>query len=336
MIRIWLNHWFSTAYSIINLIKEDEKEFYVIGSSDNVNSVVKCACDEWYQEPDLKGEEYVQYCVKFCKEHKIDIFMPRKGMLEISENIHLFHEIGTKVMVDAYEKISLLNHKDQAYELFKEKKIGIVPDYEIVTTPAEFSFAYEKLSGKYEQICFKFVHDEGGRSFRIIDNHTKGHDDLFKIHRTRMTFDEVMKVLEEREKFEPVMLMPYLPGDEVSVDCLKTMHGVIMLPRIKDVTRIERIKFDDRILAMCEDFYNKVGLEYPCNIQFKYLDEIPYFLEVNTRMSGGVQMSCLAAGVNIPNLAVNKILGTEKEWQMDKTEKFVSYVETPIIVSKRC
>lgn len=26
MTRIWLNHWFSTAYNIINLIKNEEKD----------------------------------------------------------------------------------------------------------------------------------------------------------------------------------------------------------------------------------------------------------------------------------------------------------------------
>lgn len=66
------------------------------------------------------------------------------------------------------------------------------------------------------------------------------------------------------------------------------------------------------------------GLECPCNIQFKYLDDIPYFLEINTRMSGGIQMSCLASGVNIPNLAINKLLGRKKDWNNNKEGKCIS------------
>ena len=27
MVRIWMNHWFSTAYNIVNLIKQDDPEF---------------------------------------------------------------------------------------------------------------------------------------------------------------------------------------------------------------------------------------------------------------------------------------------------------------------
>ena len=83
---------------------------------------------------------------------------------------------------------------------------------------------------------------------------------------------------------------------------------------------------------MCTDFYEKIGLEYPCNIQFKYLDGVPYFLEVNTRMSGGIQMACVASGINIPNLAVNKMLGINKEWKLKKETKLVSHVEIPVII----
>lgn len=332
MQRIWLNHWFSSAYNIINLIKENESDFYIIGSNRNINSVMKNVCDEWYQEPVLEGEAYVQFCINFCKEHEINLFVPRRGMLEISKYIYLFHEIGTKVMVDEYEIISLLNHKDKAYELFIKEGIGSVPEYGIVTNVEDFILEYRKLCKKYQQVCFKYVHDEGGQSFRLISNGKKGYESLFNNANSGILFDDVVEALQERKEFEPVMIMPYLPDQEVSVDCLKTEQGIIMLPREKGETRIEKLIFDENILSVCKTFYDKVELECPCNIQFKYLDGIPYFLEVNTRMSGGVQMACLAAGVNIPNIAVNKMLGVHKKWSYEKIEKYVSHVEMPIIV----
>lgn len=331
MTRIWLNHWFSTAYNIINLIKEGQ-DFVIIGSNSNYNSVIKCVCDEWYQEPELKGEEYAAYCLDFCLQHKIDVFMPRRGMLEISKNIQSFHEIGTKVMTDAYNTISVLNDKSKAYELFKSLEIGNVSDYRIVTTAEEFLNAYNQLEKTYQQICFKFVQDEGGNTFRRIDNTRRGYEALSKRRNSCMTLEDVMAALKERDVFSPIMVMPYLPDCEISVDCLKTESGLIMLPRKKSSTRIEELVYDENILEICNDFYKKVDLEYPCNIQFKYLDGVPYFLEVNTRMSGGIQMACIASGINIPNIAVNKILGINKKWELKKTNRFVSYIEMPILI----
>ena len=47
-------------------------------------------------------------------------------------------------------------------------------------------------------------------------------------------------------------------------------------------------------------------------------------------MSGGIQLSCTGAGVNIPNLAVNQLLGIDKKWMIRRNPSRVAYVETPV------
>lgn len=332
MTRIWMNHWFSTAYNIVNLIKQDDPTFFVIGSNENFGSPIRTVCNEWYQEPALKDDAYVDYCLEFCKEHHVNVFLPRRGMLDISKQIARFEAIGTKVMVDDYSLISTLNHKNEAYELFKKEGIGIVPDYRMVTTVEQFKQGYSELIEQYKQVCFKFAKDEGGKSFRLIDNNRTGYAALFKKQITRITYDAAVAALSEKEFFSQIMLMPYLPNEEVSVDCLKTNSGIIMVPRIKGTTRVEKIRYDADILYTCQRFFERIPLEMPCNIQFKYLDGIPYMLEVNTRMSGGVQLACVGSGVNIPNIAVNKLLGINRQWTNSYEEKRVSHIEIPVVI----
>lgn len=332
MTKIWMNHWFSTAYNIISLIRDAIPDVEIVGSNEHSYSPIKNVCDEWYQEPVLKGEQYVSFCLDFCHEHGIDLFMPRREMVSVSKYKKSFIEDGIKVMVDDYQYVSILNQKHEAYEFFKQHEIGIVPDYYIATNIDQFREAYSELSGKYKWVCFKFVHDEGGKSYRLIDNNRKGYAALFKKQTTRISFDAAIEALSERETFSPVMIMPFLPDEEISVDCLSTSSGLIAIPRIKDATRIERINYDKDILKTCEDFYAQMPLECPCNIQFKYLDGIPYMLEVNTRMSGGIQMACAASGVNIPAIAVSKLIGKEMPWCNPKVEKKVTHVEVPIVL----
>ena len=331
MARVWLNHWFSTAYFIINMMREQNPDFSFIGSNENAESPIKMTCDEWYQEPAVKGKEYVDFCLDFCNKHNIDVFMPRRGMVEISKYKSLFEQSGVKVMVDAYPHVSVLNDKAAAYDYFRREGIGEVPDYFIVTNAAQFEEAYKALAEKYGWVCFKFVHDEGGKSYRLIDNSRRGYAALFKKITTRLTYEEALDALSERESFSPLMVMPYLPGNEISVDCLKTSHGTIATPRLKDYSRIERIYFDDALLETCETLLKKIPLECPCNIQFKYLEDTPFLLEVNTRMSGGTHLSCAATGVNIPDIALNKLLGIEKPWALERKEISVTHIETPIV-----
>lgn len=333
MTRIWLNHWFSTAYNIINLIKRGEPTFHIVGSNENSESPIQAVCDEWAREPVLKDDEYVDWALDFCARHEIDVFMPRRHMLAISAQKDAFRSRGIKVMVDDYEIVSTLNQKDQAYRLFEDKGIGIVPPYKVITSAEQFETAYRELSSKFEHVCFKFAKDEGGKSYRLIDNSKKGFSSLLKKQTTRISFSDAYAALSERTSFSPLMVMPFLSGEEISVDCLNTPSGLIAVPRVKDHSRIEHITYDDEIIQTCHDILSKLPLEQPCNIQFKRLNGIPYILEINTRMSGGTHMTCLGSGINIPNIAVNKLLGIDKPWNNKFRACSVSQVEVPVVLN---
>ena len=332
MTTIWMNHWFSTALNIIELLRDGNLDIRVIGTNENKYSVIKNACDEWYQEPILKDDEYVEFCLDFCREHDVQVFLPRRGMLKISEQRYRFEEVGIHVMMDDFGIVSILNHKEAAYDFFRINKIGTVPDYYIVTTAREFSDAYGELLSKYKQVCFKFVKDEGGKSFRLIDNQRKGYVALLKKQNTRMTLDDVMEALSERETFAPIMIMPFLPDDEISVDCLDTKKGLIALPRVKGYSKYEILRYDNEIINICENFQRKAELSCPYNIQFKYMDGVPYFLEVNTRMSGGIYMACHASGINIPQIALKKLLGEEPDWKNTYETKIIAQVLQPVTI----
>ena len=43
-------------------------------------------------------------------------------------------------------------------------------------------------------------------------------------------------------------------------------------------------------------------------------------------------MSCLAGNINIPYIALNKILGRTIEWTLDKKNCVVSFIEIPKII----
>lgn len=334
MIRVWFNHWFSTSYRLIELMKADYKEqIYVIGSNRQIDSVIQKACDEWYEDFDADKEAYLQYCLDFCIEHKVDVFVPRYRMSDISKYKTRFEAIGVKVMVDAFSMVSLLEDKAATYNFFQDEEKLHIPEYYIVNNVVQFEEAYQQLkSNQHQQICIKFVHDEGGMSFRKIVEYA----DRFKRLRTYqgadIVYSELVGILKTEREFDDLMVMPYLSGDEISVDCLDTESGLIAIPRRKSLARHETVVYDKTILSMTKCIMEKTKLQFPCNIQFRLMEDTPYLLEINTRMSGGLQMSCLASGVNIPNIALNKLLGRTISWELDKTQKVVSYIEIPKVI----
>ena len=139
MIKLWFNHWFSTSYRLIELMKADaNKKIYIIGSNMQKNSVIQKVCDEWYEEPNIEGEEYLEYCLNFCKLNSVDVFVPGKEMKNISKNIQKFKGIGVKVLSDDYDIVSVLGDKVLAYEYFKDTEGINVPEYYKVNNVTEF------------------------------------------------------------------------------------------------------------------------------------------------------------------------------------------------------
>ena len=73
MLRVWFNHWFSTSYGLIELLKKDSNhEVYVIASNKQIDAVIQKVCDEWYQDSLADGEEYIEYCLDFCREQLLE------------------------------------------------------------------------------------------------------------------------------------------------------------------------------------------------------------------------------------------------------------------------
>ena len=332
--RIWFNQWFSTAYHIIDLMKGDGD--IIIGSSRNPLSVVGLACDEWYTEPDCPDEEYVNFCLDFCREHNVNVFVPRRGMAEIARNAALFEKAGVKLLMDTDpEMLDILRNKESAYKWFEGFAPEYVPPRFEVKSLEDFRAAYKAITADYDRACFKFAADEGAVSFRVIDNFMSDASGLYKAPGMKISYESAEAILSDYSFSKPLLMMPYLTGTEVSADCFFRETGSVIIPRYKSAGRIYTVKYESEIVSFCEKFLIRSGLRMPCNVQFKYHDEKPYLLEVNTRMSGGIQLSCLAAGINIPRLALDRLMGVEPELEMIRRERRVSYIESPVLVGEK-
>lgn len=331
--RIWFNHWFSAVYHIINLMKEGERDVKVIGSSENPFAVYSQVCDEWYTEPKLTGSEYVDFCVDFCKEHKIDVFIPRRGIGSIVHEANRFEKIGVKLMANGDAELEdVLENKEAAYEKIKSFLPEVIPEYYVASTAEEFCTYYEILAKK-TRVCYKLVSDEGARSFRVIDDVAKKETAILEKPGNKISFEDACRVMQSYSFDIPVLLMPYLDGVEISVDCLKLDSEDVIIPRYKINKRYSEIRFDRYVCKLCKIILDELGIEVPINVQFKIKDGQPYLLEINTRMSGGLQLSCKASGINLPALALKKLLSKPTVWQKpDYVSAKTVHIETPVLL----
>ena len=334
--NIWFNHWFSTAYHLINLIRDANPNFYFIGSNKNDYAIYKLACDEWYREPEkISDSDYVDFCLNFCREHDINIFIPRRNLTAIAQHVDNFKNFGVKVLVGKNAQLmKILDDKVATYEFISAGGIEeIIPPYRIAKTFDEFNAAYDELKTSSNRICYKLVADEGALTFRVIDDSIENISSLHNMPNMKVTRATAEKILSRYDFKIPMIVMPYLSGREISVDCLTTSRGNIIVPRFKTNHRYSEIKFDAIIMNLAEKILSLMNFDVPINIQFRMDNDKIFLLEINPRMSGGLQLSCLGSGINIPDLAISQLIGVEKNWSYpDKKFCRVANIETPVIL----
>ncbi|MBE8955747.1 MAG: ATP-grasp domain-containing protein, partial [Quinella sp. 2Q5] len=220
------------------------------------------------------------------------------------------------------------------YDFITDGGLGeIVPPYKIAATFDEFDAACDALKTADNRVCYKLIADEGALTFRVIDDTIETVAALHNMPNMKVTRAAARKILSRYDFRIPLMVMPYLSGTEISVDCLSTPRGNIIVPRFKTNHRYSEIKFDAEVISAAEKILRLMNIAVPVNIQFRTHGERLYLLEINPRMSGGLQLSCLAAGVNIPDIAVNQLLGIERPWSpiVPKTGR-VANIESPVII----
>lgn len=343
--RIWFNRWFSTVAHYIEFLRNNEEgtKFEIFGSHPNKDSIYLQYCDKVEIEPDIKGEEYVEYCLDFCRRNKIDIFIPRKENVNISRHIHKFNELGVKVLVyDKVDMVEMMDNKVKMYlEIEEKRKRGIelidIPEYVVVNMVEEFKKAYETLVNKGVKVCMKPVIGEGSTGFRVIDDKADSVEYLLNnIVNQKISYDQVCKVLSKVDRFNDLMVLEYLDGDEYSIDCLADGEGnlLVSIPRKKGKGRIRVVERNEELIEIAKRISKEYKIPYVFNIQVRYGRGVPKLLEINPRMSGGLYISCLT-GINIPYLAIKLLLGEKVEIPELKWNQRISYLEMPVIMNNK-
>ncbi|MBW7474661.1 ATP-grasp domain-containing protein [Paenibacillus oenotherae] len=338
MTRIYMNRWFSVAYHYIGMIRNnpDGEKFVFYGTHPDPRHMSLLAADHAEVEPAVIGLEYVQFCVDFCKKHEIDIFIPRLHMEEIARHIHLFDEIGTKVMVCRdIELLEAMMEKDKFYELLQGQDLVAIPEYRVVNTAAHFKQAYEELSAQGMKVCFKPTKAEGGNGFRMIDDEQDPVAELFGYVTVSTTFRRAYETLSLAGQFEDVMVMEMLDGPEYSIDCIATAEGELItaIPRRKSEGRLYLLEDVPELMEISRRIAGALRIPYAFNIQVRYNNGIPKLLEINPRMSGGLYITCLS-GINMPYLAVRSIMGKPIAAPAPQLGITASFVEQAVVLDR--
>jgi len=307
--RVWFNRAFSSVYTAISLIRQADRDqrYHLIYSHVAVAPAGQVAHQFELEPTGLKGDEYVDWCLAFCRQHAVEIFVTGKEARLIIAAGDRFAALGVRVLsAGSADTLQLLHDKARFYATVDCPQAP-PPATIAVHTVAEFDAAYAALRGRYPKLCIKPSQSIYGLGFAVIDEQRSCAELLIAGVQYHIGLADLRAGLALLPEFRTMLVMEYLEGREYSVDCVGD-HGRLMaaVPRKKPQSSAatgQRIDLHADILAACATLTANYGLNGCFNVQFRETGDQPRLLEINPRMSGGISMAC-AAGPNLPYIAL--------------------------------
>jgi carbamoyl-phosphate synthase large subunit len=133
--------------------------------------------------------------------------------------------------------------------------------------------------------------------------------------------------LEALGEDQSILIQEHLPGEEFSVDVLAGLDGTVIaaVPRSRErvdsgVSIAGRTVRREELSQTAADVARAIGLTGVANVQLRYSsDGVPALLEVNPRFPGAMPLT-IAAGVDMPSLLLDLVLGRPVPSAVDFTE----------------
>jgi len=307
--RVWFNRGFSTVHTAIELIRQADAggRFTIVHSNPNSRAPAARLAHAFYTEPTgLATADYIDWCVAFCREHRIDIFIPGREATAIAGFHARFEEAGTRVLSAAAEADLQLIHDKARFYAQTDLPDAPVAEFRHFEDAAGFEAAYDFLRRRHAKLCVKPAHSIYGLGFAVLDEERNSAELLMAGVEYHVSLADFRAGLAKLGTFRSMLLMEYLDGREYSVDCVGDsgrLVAAVVRRKSNQAGAGQRIDQRADILAATAQLCATHGLNGIFNVQFREAAGAPRLLEINPRMSGGIGMACVA-GPNLPWIAL--------------------------------
>ncbi|MET9403409.1 ATP-grasp domain-containing protein [Kitasatospora sp. NPDC002965] len=322
-VTVWLNRTYAENVFFIEQLRAAPRPVRIHATHLDPDSPVLAAADHAGLEPaDLTPDAYVAFALDYCARHSVDVFLPRLHQLAISLHRHEFEAVGTSLACPPAAAIAAFESKADGYAAIADAGLP-TPPWWLVRTAEDLVTAVDRIESAGLTACLKPASGAGGEGFRMLTR------EPFGLHRlagwdSRVQVDQVAAALTDAARENPgepadLLVMPYLDGPEISVDCLADLDGTLLAAVGRSKHRRRRtFTTAPRYLEPARRLVEATGMAFLSNVQFRHLHGEPVVIDVNTRPSGGLHQLGLC-GLNLPWNAVQLALGErpDTEWTVD-------------------
>lgn len=298
-------------------------EFHIGASYVTEHTPLRLSADSFYLEPaEAEPDAYVEWLLALSRAQDFAWVWPQSRWALLMGWRERFDALGVRLILPCPDAATLDDIQDKSRANARLEAIGVpMPQTLLVTTGAEFVAAMATIGDSGQRACVKPVRSIYGLGFRVIDDGKRPLDRLLGNDSYTIGGAEFASLLDAAEGRHPFLAMEYLAGDERSVDCLARtgtlVRAVVRRKPAKAHGRWQIIEDDAEAREIARQVVGAFRLDGLINVQTR--ERIGHdgrrqqcFLEVNPRMSGGIDMAC-RAGLNLPYWLLRLVAGMVAE-----------------------
>lgn len=323
--RVLLTRGLSNVRDAIDLIHRAMApgEFHLGATYATAHTPLRRVADSFDLEPAGEAPEaYVEWLLARCRARDFTVVWPQSRWSLLLREQARFAAAGLRLILPCPDADTLDVIQDKARANARLAAAGVpLPQTRPIATAEEFSEALAVLGNGTRRVCVKPVRSIYGLGFRLIDDGKRPLDRFLANDCCTIGGAEFARLLDTAEGQRPFLAMEYLAGDERSIDCLahegQLVRAVVRRKPAEAHGRWQLIEDDPEAWGIAHHAIAAFRLHGLVNVQTRerlHRDggREQCFLEVNPRMSGGIDMAC-QAGLNLPYWLLRLVAGTVEE-----------------------
>ncbi|WP_323640116.1 ATP-grasp domain-containing protein [Pectobacterium polonicum] len=304
--RIWLMEGLSSQRDMILAIKSFAEirgaDVTIFASHRNERNEILSLADRAFLEPKDEAER-LSFILTTVKTQGIHAIHAGRHGRWCETHRHEIELLGVKLTTGTVNVDSLLIADDKVSFAHEMEKLGlaVVPSIRVSSVDElRQQIATAPFSGA--PLCVKPVTGIYGMGFWRFDDSASPMAVFTHPERRVVAPDHYLRALSDAGNFAPLVLMPYLPGPEYSVDMLVEKGKVLAAVARRKAGALQYLENSGeayQLAIACAESMQADGL---VNVQTRHNDDgVPQLLEINMRPSGGIGYTRFS-GVNLPGL----------------------------------
>lgn len=314
---IWFMEGLSCQGDIIKqVVSYFGNEVTVLASHRDPRNEILGLADFCFLEPKANGD-LLSFMAKIIAKHRVDVVHVSNRSKFCEQHRATIESMGVRLVTGAKSVASLELADDKVAFAQRMEEIGlpVVPSLR-VRNANELEKLLEAGAFNGQKLCIKPVKGIYGMGFWILDPQAKA-SACFANPDSRIVQPSVYLSAVKQDWPEEMVLMPYLPGDEYSVDMLVDNGNVLQaVGRCKRDT-VQEMFIDGEAVELAKKCAAAMRADGLVNVQTKIDSNGNHqLLEINMRPSGGISYG-LVSNINLPSTFVQHTLFVLDQHRID-------------------